>query len=141
MQESRKGGKILVAFDGSDSSKMAVRKAVEMAKGNGGSLTLLFVYWDPAERRSDLLMHETEDAEEDRGSRVFRDIEKELKASGVDYDTRVEQYSDIPKGILEIAQKEGFDMIALGTTGITGKAEGPVYQAIKSRSKLPLITP
>jgi len=141
MQQTKKGSKILVAFDGSESSKKAVRKAVDLAKGSGGSLTLLFVYWDPTERRSDLLMHEMEGAEEDQGSRVFRDIERELKTSGVDYDMRVEQYSDIPKGILEIAQKEGFDMIALGTTGITGKKEGPVYHAIKSRSKLPLITP
>ena len=139
-QQIKPGGKILVAYDGSESANMATRKAVELAKNKGGTLTLLFVYWDPTERKSDLLMHATENAEEDQGSRVFRDIEKELTKGGVKYDLRVEQYSDIPKRILEIAKKEGFDMIAIGTSGVGGKTEGHVYQAIKSQAKVPIIT-
>jgi len=137
----KEGVKILVAYDGSDSAKAAVEKALEEAKPLKGSVTLLYVYWDPAERDSDEYMQQAENAEEDEGSRIFTDIEPRLKESGVDYDLRVEQYQNIPKGILDIAQKEGFGVIAIGTTGTGGKAMGPVYQKLKAQSKIPLITP
>jgi nucleotide-binding universal stress UspA family protein len=134
------GKKILVAYDGSDSSNAAVEKALEAAKPEG-SVTLLHVYWDPEERKSDLLMHETENAEQDAGSRIFRDIEPMLKESKLEYDLRVEQQRDIPAGILNVAEKEGFDAIAIGTTGTGGKMMGPVYQKLKAQSKIPLLTP
>lgn len=134
------GKKILVAYDGSASSNAAVEKALEAAKPKG-SVTLLHVYWDPEERKSDLLMHEMENAEQDAGSRVFRDIEPRLKKSKLEYDLRVEQHRDIPAGILAVAQKEGFDAIAIGTTGTGGKMMGPVYQKLKAQSKIPLLTP
>jgi nucleotide-binding universal stress UspA family protein len=86
-------------------------------------------------------MHEIEGAEEDQGSRVFRDIEPMLKRSKVEYSLRVEQHRDIPAGILAVAQKEGFDAIAIGTTGKGGKMMGPVYQKLKAQSKIPLLTP
>ena len=136
----KEGGKILVAYDGSDNSDMAVAKALEAAKANKGSVTLLYVYWDPEERRSDLAIHALENAEEDQGSRIFTDIEKKLKVSGVEYDLRVEQQSDIPKGILSVATKGGFDAIAIGTSGTGGKPVGPVYEKIKAQSKIPLLT-
>ncbi len=134
------GKKILVAYDGSDSSNAAVEKALDAAKPEG-SVTLLHVYWDPEERKSDLLMHETENAEQDAGSRIFRDIEPRLKRSGVEYKLRVEQQRDIPVGILNVATKEGFDAIAIGTTGTGGKMMGPVYQKLKAQNKIPLLTP
>ncbi len=133
------GRKILVAYDGSDDANAVVQKAIDAAKPNG-SVTLLFVYWDPEERKSDILMHESENAEEDEGSRVFRDIEPKLKKSGVTYDLREEQYRDIPKGILTIAEKEGFETIAVGVSGTGGKEMGPVYQKLKAQSKIPLLT-
>ncbi len=133
------GKKILVAYDGSDDADAAVQKAIDAAKPNG-SVTLLYVYWDPEERKSDLLMHESENAEEDEGSRVFRDIEPKLKKSGITYDLREEQYRDISKGILTIAEKESFDAIAVGITGMGGKEMGPVYQKLKAQSKIPLLT-
>ena len=84
------GKKILVAYDGSESADAAVAKAIEAAKPMG-SVTLLHVYWDPEERKSDLLMHSVENAEQDAGSRIFRDIEPTLKRSKLEYDMRVEQ--------------------------------------------------
>ena len=134
------GKKILVAYDGSEDANMAVQKAIATAKPNG-SVTLVYVYWDPEERKSDLLMHETENAEQDAGSRVFTNIEPKLKKSGVQYDLMVEQHRDIPGGILMIAQKGGFDAIAVGMMGTGGKTMGPVYQKLKAQSKIPLITP
>ncbi len=136
MAESKK---ILVAYDGSEDADAVVQKAIDAVKPNG-SVTLLYVYWDPEERKSDLLMHESENAEEDAGSRVFRDIEPKLKKSGVTYDLREEQYRDISKGILTIAEKEGFDTIAVGTTGMGGKEMGSVYQKLKAQSKISLLT-
>lgn len=134
------GKKILVAYDGSESADMAVKKAIDEARPEG-SVTLLHVYWDPEERKSDLLMHETENAEQDAGSRIFRDIEPMLKESKLEYNLRVEQQRDIPAGILNVAEKEGFDIIAIGTTGTGGKMMGPVYQKLKAQSKIPLLTP
>ena len=134
------GKKILVAYDGSESADAAVVKAIEAAKPKG-SVTLLHVYWDPEERKSDLLMHSVENAEQDAGSRIFRDIEPTLKRSKLEYDMRVEQQRDIPEGILAVAQKEGFDAIAIGTTGTGGKMLGPVYEKLKAQSKIPLLTP
>ncbi len=132
--------KILVAYDGSESADAAVAKAIEAAKPKG-SVTLLYVYWDPEERKSDLLMHSVENAEQDAGSRIFRDIEPTLKRSKLEYDMRVEQQRDIPEGILAVSQKEGFDVIAIGTTGTGGKMPGSVYEKLKTQSKIPLLTP
>jgi nucleotide-binding universal stress UspA family protein len=134
------GKKILVAYDGSASADAAVTKAIETAKPKG-SVTLLYVYWDPEERKSDLLMHEIENAEEDAGSRIFTNIEPELKKSKMEYYLRVEQNRDISDGILSVATKESFDAIAIGTTGTGGKAIGPVYQKLKAQTKIPLLTP
>jgi hypothetical protein len=53
-------------------------------------VTLLHVYWDLEERKSDLLMHGVENAEEDAGSLIFTNIEPKLKKSGVKYELRVE---------------------------------------------------
>jgi nucleotide-binding universal stress UspA family protein len=134
------GKKILVAYDGSASADAAVDKAIDAAKPKG-SVTLLHVYWDPEERKSDLLMHGVENAEEDAGSRVFTNIEPKLKKSNLEYEMRVEQHRDIPSGILSFATKEGFDAIAIGTSGTGGKAIGPVYQKLKAQTKIPLLTP
>jgi nucleotide-binding universal stress UspA family protein len=41
------GSKILVAYDGSEFSKRALKEAADLAKKFGGSVTLLHVFWDP----------------------------------------------------------------------------------------------
>lgn len=135
----KKGGKVLVTYDGSKGSKAALDAAVELAKKANGSVTLLFIYWDPTERKSDKMIESIENAEEDQGSRVFRDIEKELRKAGANYDLRAEQYDDVAKGILDVARGESFDMIAIGQSGAGGKKQGSIYRKIKEKSKIPLL--
>ena len=113
----KEGGKIMIAYDGSEIPNAAVDMAIKTTKPAKGSVTILHIYLDLEERKSDLLLHGVENAEEDAGSLIFTNIEPKLKKSGVKYELRVEQKRDIPMGILAVAQKESLEAIVIGTSG------------------------
>jgi nucleotide-binding universal stress UspA family protein len=131
----------MVAYDGSEIPNAAVDMAIKTTKPAKGSVTILHIYLDLEERKSDLLMHGVENAEEDAGGLICTNIELKLKKSGVKYELRVEQKRDIPMGILVVTQKESLEAIVIGTSGSDGKPVGPVYPKLKAQSKIPLLTP
>ena len=110
----KEGGKILVGWDGSMSSNAALDKAVEIAKLSKTSITVLYVYYDPTIAKSDMMIEQTENSEEDMGSRVFRDIEMKLAKTGINYDLRTDEGNDEVKAITRIAEAEGYDLIVIG---------------------------
>lgn len=112
----RDGAKILVAYDGSEYSKKALREAIDIAKKFSGSVTVLHVFWEPlASRRIEGM-----EVRDQPAMRLMEDAEKMLKASSVKYEMRSENSSQIPDVILKVAKEGGFDSIALGSRGMGG---------------------
>lgn len=112
--------KILVAHDGSKSSDKALKKALEIAIGLNGSLTVLAVVPE---------LYLTELPEADRG-RIFESlseetreamekIRKSLSGKSIEVKTLIRQ-GDPAEKILETAQKMKVDLIVTGSHGRHG---------------------
>ncbi|MFZ5997170.1 MAG: universal stress protein [Nitrospirota bacterium] len=112
--------KILVAHDGSKSSDKALKKALEIAVGLNGSLTVLAVVPE---------LYLTELPEADRG-RIFESlseetreamekIRKSLSGKSIEVKTLIRQ-GDPAEKILETAQKMKVDLIVTGSHGRHG---------------------
>jgi nucleotide-binding universal stress UspA family protein len=129
--------KILVAYDGSDFSKRALREAVDVAKKFGGSVTLLHVFWDPKLKK----LEETE-LRDQPTLKLLDEIEKELKNMNVKYEMRSERSEDVPNVIVKIAKDEGFDCIVMGSRGMGGAKAwllGSVSSKVVTESPCPVI--
>jgi len=141
MDRVKEGGKILVGFDGSIGSRAALAEAIKIAKTYNASILVLNAYSDPTEARSDKIMEVVERAEVDQGTRIFRNVEGDLKRECVKYDLRVVREIDPSKAILNTAEKEGFDLIVLGVRGIGGAKPGqigPVAKRVSAAAKIPV---
>ena len=127
------GGKILVGWDGSMSSNMALDRATEIAKSSNAAMTVLYIYYDPTIAKSDKMIEMTENSEADVGNRVFRDIEAKLMKAGVVYDFRTDEGNDEAKAIMRIAEAEGYDLIVVGA-GV--KRAGSVADRVSAGKKV-----
>ena len=136
--------KILVAYDGSNFAKKAVDESVEIAMKFDGSLTILYVYWDPLEESQEALVGAVEGIEvRDSGSlRLLDDLEPELEKSGVKYELRSERSTHPPSVILLVAEEEGYDLIALVSRGRGGAKAwllGSVSNKVVSEADCPVL--
>jgi len=123
----KKGMKILVAYDGSPQSKDALKEATDLLREFSGEMTVLHVYWDPEIREYD----GTEIR--DRPSlRLLDDIKNTLDESCVKYKFRSEHHPNTPRAILNIAENEKYDMIALGSRGI-GRARAWLLGSVSNK--------
>jgi len=118
-------GKILVAFDGSPDSMKAVKRATALAQ-SGASLTLVHVYSIPSLAYGGpgpmpLLDYKSlEDSARTKAREVLMRGEEACKLEGVTAKAELLEASSIVQAILEFAQKEGTDLIVMGTRGMTG---------------------
>lgn len=138
------GIKILAAYDGSGYSKRAVEEAVDIAKKFKGSVTVLNVFWDPAQiaREDEVAAVEGIDVRDQPSLMILDDLEPGLKESKVKYELRSQRSEDAPSVIIGIAENEGYDLIAMGCRGL-GRAKawllGSVSQKVVSESKCPVL--
>ncbi len=133
----KQGAKILIAYDGSEYSKKAMREAVDLAGKYGGSVTLLHVFWDPKVRQ----LEGTETRDQPTIA-LMADVEKELKGSKVRYEARSERSDDPPSVILNTVRDGGFDYIAMGSRGMGGAKAwilGSVSSRVIAESQVPVI--
>ncbi len=124
----------LVAFDGSNWSREALRKAITWARLNDASLTVLSVV-EPVtsfaglvgESRVDWsegsvqdLTHDIQDQFNEWGQAILAQAEEILESSGVTFHLRMEVGS--PRlTICDVAKEEGSELIFIGSRGL-----GPV---------------
>jgi len=140
----KKGVKILVAYDGSEFAKKAVSEAADIAKQFSGSLTVLHVFWDPAQvsQEAEVVAVEGIDVRDQPSIRLMEDIEPGLKEVGVEYELRSERSNQPPNVILRVAEDEGYDVIAMGCRGL-GRARalllGSVSQKVVSEANIPVL--
>lgn len=107
--------KVLVAYDGSDGAKVALERAVRLARIGSAELTMVWV-------RSPLPHHvlalAQSDEENDMADEFFNELKKDVRIAAqgqaVDY---VALYGDAAREIVRFAEKKRHDLIVCGQTG------------------------
>ncbi len=108
--------KILAAVDGSIQSIHAARKAVEVARGMQGNVTLIHVA-PPTVLAGDMAMLPVVDlgeAELARGASILRDVADALDGFPISTKNLIGAPADV---IADIAVDEGFDLVVAGNKG------------------------
>lgn len=106
--------KILVGYDGSKGGKVALLRAVNLAKQSGAELTALWIR-EPLPRHSDLPGEFEEEAEAADEYYKARKQEAEEAAAQHEIKIRCETRRGHPaKTIVKFADEEGYDLIVIG---------------------------
>ncbi len=116
--------KIVVGYDGSDSSKAALDFARELTKAQGGSIVVAHVLeWSPY---SFLTPTEIEERHKRRGEELSRAEEailapamKSLEDSGLDVSSEL-KFGQVAATLGTIAKETGADQIVIGRNGEPG---------------------
>jgi nucleotide-binding universal stress UspA family protein len=109
-------GQIVVGYDGSDCSKVALDEALELAGELGDGVVLAFGYAPPGIWGGEIAEHE--EAIEEFGEKVMGEAKQQAAAAGV-----VAEAEMIPKrgaeALVEIAERRDARMIVVGSYGET----------------------
>ena len=109
--------KVLVAYDGSESANRALDQAAELAQSNGADVSVVSVAEPLPQfgRAGAMLLPE----EEQERLHELDDAKTALTERGVSAKV-VERKGDAAAMIIDEAEKEGTDMIVMGTRGLNG---------------------
>ncbi|MCA9597048.1 MAG: universal stress protein [Myxococcales bacterium] len=141
--------KILVPIDFSTCSRVALDRAAELAKSFGASVDLLHVWEAPAFVAPEAMVGVAGSSQtlsqlaREHAENAMRDFVSAAKEEGVNIGTSFVEQGDAAKTIVELADREGYDLIALGTHGRTGLAHlllGSVAEKVVRRSSRPVLT-
>ena len=109
-------GSIVVGYDGSDSSRAALARAVELAKGLGDDVALVFGYSPPGIWGGEIAEHE--EAIEEFGEKLMDEARQQMQTDGVEV-----SYELVPKraaeALLDVARQRDARMIVVGSSGET----------------------
>ncbi len=137
--------KIVVGYDGSKGAQAALDFAVEMARGQGGSIIVAHVLeWSPysfltpneLEERHKRRREELERAEK----AVLAPVMESLKDSGVEAITAL-KYGHIAETLTTITKDQGASQIVIGRTGHSGLSArlfGSVAGSLAQASPVPV---
>jgi nucleotide-binding universal stress UspA family protein len=108
--------KVLIAYDGSEGAKRALELVVELFDGGNVEVTVLTVAEGvPLYGYAGMLPSAEQEAERQQ---QLEEAGKSLAASGIP-STLVTRSGDPAAAILDEAQKEGVDLIVMGTRGMS----------------------
>ena len=134
--------KILVAFDGSQNSLRGMEKAIQIAKPSKATITAVFVLGTPL-IKSGLynITNIQRNVAKQKAMEILDRAQGRAKLSKVKFERKI--ISGIPgKEITKFAEKGKFDVIVIGTRGISGvKSEFlcSVSNYILHSSKIPVL--
>jgi len=115
-------GSIVVGYDGSDSSKAALGQAIDLAKGLGDDVVLVFGYAPPGIWGGEIAEHE--EAIEEFGATAMDEAKRLVEAAGIKA-----KYELVPKrgpeAVIAVADERDARMIVVG-----GAGEAPLKGAI-----------
>lgn len=140
--------KILVAYDGSENATRALRVGARLAKSEGSELVVINVYtfsllytspdFSPTGETIQALegaLREKAQKIVEKGAEIAREEGVEARAEVADSESEVE-------GILDFAEKGNFDLIVIGSRGLTGFKKlvlGSVSSGVVSHSAVPVL--
>jgi nucleotide-binding universal stress UspA family protein len=137
--------KILIATDGSEHSKRAAKKAVDMAKLSGGGVTAIYVV-DANRSLSDVSANIANEVVEGfrrtmmkEGEDATKYVEEVAKLAGVTAEKKVVEGNPAEE-ILKTS--EGMDVVVMGSVGRTGFSKfllGSVTDKVVRNSKVPVM--
>ncbi len=107
-------GQIVVGYDGSDCGNAALDAAVEMAKGLGDSIVVVFGYAPPGLWGGEIAEHE--EAIEEFGARVMGQAKERAAAAGVDPEVEMVAKRG-PDALIDVAEQRDARMIVVGSYG------------------------
>ena len=130
---------LVLGYDGSDGSRAALEKTVELAQLEGARIAVVFAFEIPAAyggETGDYRRAVRELAEQKAAEAVER-----IQAAGVEYE--VELVPERPAhGLVDVAEKVGASMIVIGTNGehpIKGVVLGSVPHKLLHISHVPVL--
>ena len=130
---------IVVGYDGSDSSKAALERAVELAKGLGDKVVLIFGYAPPGLWGGEIAEHE--EAIEEFGQRLMDEAKQQAQAGRVEV-----AYELVPKrgaeAVLDVARQRDARMIVVGSSGdppLKGAILGSTPYKLLHRAERPVL--
>jgi nucleotide-binding universal stress UspA family protein len=105
---------VVVGYDGSDSSRAALARAMELASGLGDDVVLVFGYAPPGTWGGEIAEHE--EAIEEFGEKLMDEARQQVQAEGVEV-----SYEMVPKrgaeALLEVARQRDARLIVVGGAG------------------------
>jgi nucleotide-binding universal stress UspA family protein len=109
-------GQIVVGYDGSGTSDKALDEAVELAKGLGDTIVVVFGYAPPGIWGGEIAEHE--EAIEELGTKVTGQAKQRAAAAGIEIEVQMvaKRGSD---ALVEAAAARGARMIVVGSYGET----------------------
>ena len=132
-------GPIVLGYDGSASANAALEKTVELAKGQGAKVVVVFGYYiTPLGGQGG---EDVREALERVGKHALARAEADLGAADIEFETRLLAHKPAD-AILEVADEVGAGLIAVGTVGegpITGAILGSVVLKLLHRSRIPML--
>ena len=133
--------KILFATDFSESSEMALSHSLAYAKMQNASILVVHVLSVPSRASGEgMLHHGVQFDTEETAERKLRHIADAIK--DVSCETRLLR-GDAAEQILQLADEEQVDLIAMGTVGRTGLSRllmGSVAEQVVRQAKCPVLT-
>ncbi|AIZ56508.1 universal stress protein [Candidatus Methanoplasma termitum] len=135
--------KILLPTDGSEFTKYAVEKAIELAALTGGRITALYVLDRSVYTSSpmDTALVNIYETLEKEGRYATGYVKEKADAAGVEIEEKLIEGIP-PKVILQEAESGGYDLIVMGTLGRTGISKllmGSVAEKIIQNAKCPVM--
>jgi nucleotide-binding universal stress UspA family protein len=105
---------IVVGYDGSDSSKVALARAVELAKSLGDDVAVVFGYSPPGIWGGEIAEHE--EAIEEFGEKLMEEARQQLQTGGVQaaYELVSKRGAE---ALLDVARQRDARMIVVGGAG------------------------
>jgi nucleotide-binding universal stress UspA family protein len=135
--------KIFIATDGSEQNRRAIEYSIELAKIAGGKIFVGYVVDTAAFASIPMdagweMMYELLETE---ANNAVQNVEQLAKQSGVDAETIVLE-GHPSNEIIEFAQKNGIDVIVMGTLGKSGLDRfllGSVAEKVTRNSPVPVL--
>ncbi|MDH3286890.1 MAG: universal stress protein [Betaproteobacteria bacterium] len=134
---------ILIAVDGSETSRSALDDALKLAREQGAKVLLLYVY-EPIVSSSTHGLVDLTQAIRDEGDQIVAGALEEARKAGVEARSRVLDAAGrrVASAIVEEANTAGVDLIVLGTHGRRGLEHlvlGSVAEGVARRAAVPVL--
>ena len=119
--------RIVVGYDGSDGSRASLERAIELAKGLGDSVTVVFGAAAPGVLGGEMASHE--EAVRERGDTVLRHATDQAKANGFEIETKMVKQHPV-EALLAEAEAGDARMIVVGNQGGPSPVAGAILGAV-----------